>query len=75
MPIYDESVNAYVKNAPKRQAELTDLAAKAAADNAAAIAKLKELGVGVATAGIPCTIICIPPIDGWACYGGWTPSF
>lgn len=28
-----------------------------------------------ATAGIPCTIICIPPIDGWACYGGWTPCF
>jgi len=28
-----------------------------------------------ATADIPCTIICIPPIDGWACYGGWTPCF
>ena len=46
MPIYDESVNAYVKNAPKRQAELTDLAAANAAANKKAIADLQALGVG-----------------------------
>ena len=54
MPIYDESLNAYVTNAAKRQAELDALAAGNKANAASTIAQLQELGVG--GAGAPTSV-------------------